>query len=81
MTKIRYAALFETGTKGRKFFRFAYLELPSVEYIPPPVLELCVPTKGLHTFAYAPDQSYLAKAFKTSQQNISRWLKNKEPES
>jgi hypothetical protein len=79
MSKARYAAMYETGEKGKNYFRFVYLEFPD-GMIPPFKIEMGVPQHGVHEFGLADDQHALASIFSTSQQNVSRWLKNKAPE-
>lgn len=71
MARTQYVAMFETGERGRNYFRFAYLEHDDGE-IPPPVIPI-----GKAEYVYAQDQQEIAHAFGTSQQNVSRWLKNK----
>lgn len=78
--KAQYVAMFENGERGKNFFRFAYIEYPDTpNYIPPPKLELGVPMHGIHEFVLAEDQAAIARAFNTSQQNVSRWMHNSEP--
>ena len=72
MSKWQYVAMFTTGTKGNNYFKFAYLQVED-GLIAPPI----IPINGVD-YVYAPDQLSIAKAFNTSQQNVSRWLKNKE---
>jgi hypothetical protein len=78
----QYVAMFETGQKGQNFFRFAYLEIPE-GYMVPPVIKIGIPklSGSMADFVYAPDQAWMAKVFRTSQQNISRWMKNVDPAS
>ena len=76
MSKWQYVAMFETGEKGKNYFKFLQIEAPD-GYILPPIIEASIPHQGIVQFIYAPDQESIAKAFNTSQQNVSRWLKNR----
>ena len=76
--KARYAALYRTGRRGGNYFKFMYLDYPD-ELMPPPIIRMGKPMEGIHEFVWADDQHSLALAYDTSQQNISRWLKNTAP--
>lgn len=69
----QYVALFETGKKGQQYFKFAYLYCEAGSIAQPVI------TIGGIEYAYVPDQNWIAKTFNISQQQVSRWLKNKEP--
>lgn len=73
MSRSQYVALFETGKKGANYFRFAYLEYDD-GLIPPPKVSV----HGVE-YTYSPNQYTTALIFKTTQQNVSRWMKNKKP--
>jgi len=79
MRRAQYVAMYETGERGGNYFRFVYLDFPE-GFIQPLVLELGVPLDGVHKFVWADDQHAIALAFNTSQQNVSRWMKNRPPE-
>lgn len=65
----QYVALFKLQTDN--FFRSAYLDFER-GLILSPIINI-----GGVEYIYSPNQYTIAKTFKTSQQNVSRCMKNK----
>jgi hypothetical protein len=76
----RYVALYHRSPElGGNYFRVVDIDFPA-GMIPPPTLRMHVPLSGTHDFVWAPTQDDAAQAFSTSQQNVSRWMRNDTPE-
>lgn len=74
--RVRYVALYEAG--GKSYFRFVHVEFPD-GMIPPPKIGMGVPRGGVHEFALADTQEEIAALFRTTQQSVSRWMRNQAP--
>lgn len=74
--RARYVALYRDGANS--YFRFVHVQFPD-GMIPPPTINMGVPHSGVHEFGRADTQEEIALLYDTTQQSVSRWMKNQAP--